>query len=197
MLSKVSDFIAKQRLLSHEGLHLVALSGGADSVALLLILQQALPIRPYSEMENRRLASRPSFTIASIFDSHWADSFESFTADHLPGRNGFVAAYTSFQALCGHRLINGTLLGRDGWIFERTGGAGDRGSFGAKPSDEAKAKVYSVAELERLRMEERAKKIRAELARKNKPAAPALAEDGTPVKRPRGRPRKNPLPEQL
>jgi len=40
MLSKVSDFIAKQRLLSHEGLHLVALSGGADSVALLLILQQ-------------------------------------------------------------------------------------------------------------------------------------------------------------
>ena len=72
-----------------------------------------------------------------------------------------------------------------------------RGSFGAKPSDEAKAKVYSVAELERIRMEERAKKIRAELARKNKPAAPALAEDGTPVKRPRGRPRKNPLPEQL
>ena len=68
-----------------------------------------------------------------------------------------------------------------------------RGSFGAKPSDEAKAKVYSVAELERIRMEERAKKIRAELARKNKPAAPALAEDGTPVKRPRGRPRKNPI----
>ena len=40
MLSEVSDFIAKQRLLTHEGLHLVALSGGADSVALLLILQQ-------------------------------------------------------------------------------------------------------------------------------------------------------------
>ncbi len=71
-----------------------------------------------------------------------------------------------------------------------------RGSFGAKPSDEAKAKVYSVAELERIRMEERAKKIRAELARKNKAVAPAVAEDGTPVKRPRGRPRKNPLPEQ-
>ena len=71
-----------------------------------------------------------------------------------------------------------------------------RGSFGAKPSDEAKAKVYSVAELERLRMEERAKKIRAELAAKNKAAAPVpLGPDGQPVKRPRGRPRKNPLPE--
>ena len=40
MLNKVSDFIAKHQLLSHDNLHLVAVSGGADSVALLLILQQ-------------------------------------------------------------------------------------------------------------------------------------------------------------
>ena len=40
MKNKVADFIAKHSLLSHDGLHLVALSGGADSVALLLILQQ-------------------------------------------------------------------------------------------------------------------------------------------------------------
>ena len=39
MKSKVADFIAKHGLLSREGLHLVALSGGADSVALLLILK--------------------------------------------------------------------------------------------------------------------------------------------------------------
>jgi tRNA(Ile)-lysidine synthase len=36
---KVADFIEKHGLLSREGLHLVALSGGADSVALLLILK--------------------------------------------------------------------------------------------------------------------------------------------------------------
>ena len=40
MKSKVSHFIVKQQLLTYKGLHLVALSGGADSVALLLILQQ-------------------------------------------------------------------------------------------------------------------------------------------------------------
>ena len=40
MLNKVADFIAKHRLMSREGLHLVALSGGADSVALLLILKE-------------------------------------------------------------------------------------------------------------------------------------------------------------
>ena len=38
MKEKVADFIAKQGLLRREGLYLVALSGGADSVALLLIL---------------------------------------------------------------------------------------------------------------------------------------------------------------
>ncbi|MBR4916889.1 MAG: hypothetical protein IKZ45_07415 [Fibrobacter sp.] len=66
-----------------------------------------------------------------------------------------------------------------------------RGSFGAKPSDNAHAQVYSASELAKIRMEERAKKIRAELARKNGPA-PLVDENGQPVKRPRGRPRKNP-----
>ena len=40
MNSKVAGFIAKEGLLNKEGLHIVALSGGADSVALLLILKQ-------------------------------------------------------------------------------------------------------------------------------------------------------------
>lgn len=38
MLNKVAGFIAKHQLMSHDGLHVVALSGGADSVALLRIL---------------------------------------------------------------------------------------------------------------------------------------------------------------
>ena len=40
MLNKVADFIARHALLSPDALHVVALSGGADSVALLLILKQ-------------------------------------------------------------------------------------------------------------------------------------------------------------
>lgn len=38
MINRVETYIKKERLLSREGLHLVALSGGADSVALLCIL---------------------------------------------------------------------------------------------------------------------------------------------------------------
>ena len=39
MKQKISDFILKHSLLSRDALHLVALSGGADSVALLRILR--------------------------------------------------------------------------------------------------------------------------------------------------------------
>ena len=38
LLGLVKDFIGKNRLLTKEGLHLVALSGGADSVALLRVM---------------------------------------------------------------------------------------------------------------------------------------------------------------
>ena len=40
MLNKVSAYIHRHQLLTPEGRYIVALSGGADSVALLLILQQ-------------------------------------------------------------------------------------------------------------------------------------------------------------
>ena len=42
MLNKVKKFIAKYQLLNKEECYLVALSGGADSVSLLLVLHLSL-----------------------------------------------------------------------------------------------------------------------------------------------------------
>ena len=68
-----------------------------------------------------------------------------------------------------------------------------KGSFGAKPGDKPKTVLVSAADLARQRIEERAKKIREALMAKNKALHPEAAAE-MPVKRPRGRPRKNPLP---
>ena len=41
MLNKITAFVERNHLLSHDaGKYIVALSGGADSVALLLVLKQ-------------------------------------------------------------------------------------------------------------------------------------------------------------
>lgn len=75
-----------------------------------------------------------------------------------------------------------------------------KASFGIKTSEKPKATIVSAADLARQRAEERAKKIREALLAKRTPAiqspvAENLNENGEPVKRPRGRPRKNPLAE--
>ena len=69
-----------------------------------------------------------------------------------------------------------------------------KGSFGAKPGDKPKTVIVSAADLARQRIEERAKKIREALMAKNRALHPEAAAE-IPVKRPRGRPRKNPLPQ--
>ena len=40
IVQKVREFVEGQRLLSGNGLYLVAVSGGADSVCLLLVMQK-------------------------------------------------------------------------------------------------------------------------------------------------------------
>ena len=64
-------------------------------------------------------------------------------------------------------------------------------SFGAKNGPAPKAVIVSAADLAKQKAEERAKKIQAFFRAKH-PEATTMP-DGAPIKRPRGRPRKNPL----
>lgn len=70
-----------------------------------------------------------------------------------------------------------------------------KASFGARSGDKPKAVIVSAAELALQKAEERAKKIREALfAKRAATSAPiANSTDEQPVKRPRGRPRKNPI----
>ena len=91
--------------------------------ALLLLLaaaQLALPARSMSEMENRRLAQTPAFTMEALLNGGWAEELETFAADQLPLRDAFVALHTASRAVLGQRETGGVLLGRDGWLLDRS-----------------------------------------------------------------------------
>lgn len=66
-----------------------------------------------------------------------------------------------------------------------------KASFGAKTGDKPKAVIVSAADLAKQKAEERAKKIQNFFKAKHPEAT--VMPDGTPVKRGRGRPRKNPI----
>ena len=66
-----------------------------------------------------------------------------------------------------------------------------KASFGFKGGDKPKAVIVSAADLAKQKAEERAKKIQ-DFFRAKHPEATVMP-DGTPVKRGRGRPRKNPI----
>ena len=66
-----------------------------------------------------------------------------------------------------------------------------KASFGAKTGDKPKAVIVSAADLAKQKAEERAKKIQDFFKAKH-PEATTMP-DGQPIKRGRGRPRKNPL----
>ena len=66
-----------------------------------------------------------------------------------------------------------------------------KASFGAKTGDKPKAVIVSAADLAKQKAEERAKKIQDFF--KAKPPGATTMPDGQPIKRGRGRPRKNPI----
>ena len=66
-----------------------------------------------------------------------------------------------------------------------------KASFGAKTGDKPKAVIVSAADLAKQKAEERAKKIQDFFKAKHPEAT--VMPDGQPIKRGRGRPRKNPI----
>ena len=85
-----------------------------------------LPDRERSELENRVLSQAPAFSWAGMRDGRFTDALETYTADQLPLRDGFVSIYTASEALLGRRASEGVIRGGDGRLFDRTDGWKER-----------------------------------------------------------------------
>jgi len=92
-------------------------------MALLLILaagQCLLPSREMSEMENRVLAGAPKISLLNFWNGTLSEQTESFAADQLPFRDGFVSVYSAMQAALGRKTMGDAILGEDGRLFDRS-----------------------------------------------------------------------------
>lgn len=73
-----------------------------------------------SEMENRNLAQKPSFSASSYFSGDFASKFEEYYNDQFPGRNGLVKISNKIKSFYSFLKI-----GDGATVIKNNGGIGD------------------------------------------------------------------------
>ncbi len=72
----------------------------------------------YSEVENRNLNAKPSFSLKEFFLGSYTSDFDSYISDQFFGRKEFISLKTKIQQLGGNNKINDVYIGKDGQLFE-------------------------------------------------------------------------------
>lgn len=75
--------------------------------------------RLYSENENRILASKPVFSIASLRSGEYSKDYEEYITDQFIGRDTWIMIKTRADILLQKKAIHGVYLGDDGYLIER------------------------------------------------------------------------------
>lgn len=86
------------------------------SVLLLSIL---LPDRSFSPLENRYLQKTPEISLESLQNGDFMADAEKYTADHIVGRDFWVALKAWCERLSGKQENNGSYLAADGALINR------------------------------------------------------------------------------
>lgn len=73
----------------------------------------------YSEMENRMLAQRPSFTLSSFFDNTFSPKYENYVNDQFVLRDSWISLKSRVELVIGKTENNGIVYGEDGYMFEK------------------------------------------------------------------------------
>ncbi|MBP3886818.1 MAG: hypothetical protein J6F30_04075 [Cellulosilyticum sp.] len=85
---------------------------------LFLILQLCHKDQDFSELENRKLASKPSFSTETLLNGTFGDDFETYIADQFPLRNSFISLKSESERLLQKKENNGVFLGKDGYLLQ-------------------------------------------------------------------------------
>ena len=75
--------------------------------------------RDYSQLENRTLQQKPTFSYKKFLNGTNQKQDETYLSDQFPGRDGWVDMAVYIQTVMGKKDINGVYLGQDGYLLEK------------------------------------------------------------------------------
>ena len=85
----------------------------------VFLLSALLPDKDFSPLENRYLQKAPSFSLNALHYGDFVEEAEKYTADHIVGRDFWVALKAWCERLSGKPENNGTYLAAGGTLINR------------------------------------------------------------------------------
>ncbi len=89
-------------------------------LAVLGICSAFLPVREYSENENRFLNGFPEITAESVLSGEYQEKYESAFSDQFPARDFFMKTSTASKLAMGFKDVGDVYFGKDGYLFAKT-----------------------------------------------------------------------------
>ena len=78
-----------------------------------------MPDRYYSEREKRTLTQKPKFTAAEFISGKFSDELESYLADQVPLRDGWITMKTYMELAVGKRESGGVYICKDNYLMDK------------------------------------------------------------------------------
>lgn len=75
--------------------------------------------KTFSELENRPLAGKPTWSKESFFEGTYGKKVEKYIADQFPLRNQFIALKAQSELLLQKKENNGVYIGADGYFLQK------------------------------------------------------------------------------
>ena len=88
-------------------------------LAAVLGLSIILPDKTFSELENRNLSTAPKLSVESLTNGDFMEDAEEYTADHIVGRDFWVALKAWCERLSGKQENNGAYFAENGAVINR------------------------------------------------------------------------------
>jgi len=88
-------------------------------LAAVLGLSVILPDKTFSELENRNLSTVPELSVESLTNGDFMADAEEYTADHIVGRDFWVALKAYCERLSGKKENNGAYFAENGALINR------------------------------------------------------------------------------